>query len=98
MPFEPTSAAEVLTLKSPPPELAEDQSEELPDSKPLAKIRLGRGVFVAVKPSAKIRLGRGVFVAVDVGEDPGVLVAVAVMVDVRVGIKIGVADAVGVNV
>jgi len=82
MPFEPTSAAEVLTLKSPPPELAEDQSEELPDSKPLAKIRLGRGVFVAV----------------DVGEDPGVLVAVAVMVDVRVGIKIGVADAVGVNV
>ena len=80
IPYVPTEAAIVLTLKSPLSMALGDQADRLPDSNPSAKIRSGSGV--------------GVFVAVGVGVK--VLVGVAVLVAVGVGVEVLVAVAVGV--
>ena len=79
-PLLPTSAADGLTLKLPPPVLAEVQAEKLPLSKPSAKIRSGK---------ADVGVCVGVFVGV--GEGPMVGVKVAVKVAVGVGVVVGVA-------
>ena len=103
MPFELTSAAEVLTLKSPPPMLAEDQAKKLPLSKPSAKITsetagVGEGVKVAVGVS--VGPGVSVFVGVLLGVEVAVIVAVSVGVgeEPGVGVSVGVKVKVGVPV
>ena len=78
MPFEPTSAAEAVTLKSPAPMLADDQAEKLPLSKPSTKIRSDYGVFVAVRVEVSEAVGMFVCAFVSVGEDPILIVTLAV--------------------
>ena len=77
MPWLPTRAAALLTLRSPRSMLLDVQADRLPASKPSAKIR-------SDEP--------GVFVAVDVAVLVGVLVGVpvAITVDVFVGVFVGV--------
>ena len=89
MPFDPTSAAALVTLRSPAPVVEVDQAENEPFSKPSAKIR-----------SEEIGVGVGVFVAVPVGVFVGVLVAVpvGVLVGVFVGVFVGVLVGVAVGV
>jgi hypothetical protein len=88
MPWAPTSAAAVFTLKLPPSVLADDQAERLPVSKPSAKIRSGNGVFVTV--------GVNVGVIVDVNNEVGVGVSVGIAVAVGVGVRVGVGVSIGV--
>ena len=77
----PSRAATGLTLRSPLPVML-DHADMFPDSKPSAKIRSGKGVFVAV----------GVFVIV------GVCVEVAVKLAVEVAVAVWVGSLVGVDV
>ena len=48
MPWDPTRAAEELTLRSPPSTIVELQADKLPLSNPSAKIRSPPGVTLGV--------------------------------------------------
>ena len=96
-PCAPISAAEVLTLRSPPLIALDVQAERLPDSNPSAKIKSElTGVCVAV--AVGVEVGVEVAVCVGVEEGPGVAVFVGVGVAVDVCVCEGVAEAVGVGV
>src|SRR5687767_16033333 len=69
MPRLPTSAAALVTLRSPRSIMLEDQAEKLPDSKPSAKIKSegdGVGVRVGEGPGAGVFVLDGVLVRVKV--------------------------------
>ena len=89
-PFDPASAAEGLTLKSPPPLAFAVQSERVPLSKPLAKMASAIwGWFGA---------GEGVKVSVAAGTLVGVCEATMTGVDVKVAAGRGVFVTAGTGV
>src|SRR5215217_2696966 len=98
IPCVPTSAAALLTLRSPPSVTEVDQIDRLPDSKLSAKIKSGSGVFVGVDVNVAVGVLVAVIVGVTVGVGVGVFVNNGVLVGVDVNIAVGVNVAAGVPV
>ena len=106
-PWLPTSAAVLLTPRSPRSTVLDVHAARLPDSKPSAKINSDElGVFVEVGVGVAVAVGVfvRVFVGVNEGPDVGVFVGVLVGVgedpgvDVFVGVGVLVGVLVGVEV
>jgi hypothetical protein len=97
MPFMPTKADDVVTLKSPAPKLVFDHAEKSPLSKLSLKIKSDTsGVGEGFDVDVGVDVGAGVFVSVGVEVMVGVYVAVEVSVGVAVSVGVGDGPSVGV--